>query len=234
MKNLSIGIRARLQITNDRSLKNKVVVFERGEGSVYTQILDLMKKDVKGIILINTATPSTLGNYQTIPEIRSSLLDDDNLFKKTWAVSVSYKDGQVLKELIQTKSKEKVTFGREAKLTKVFDHIGIPGFSSWGSSPNLEIKPDIVAPGENIWSTANANAYFNLSGTSMASPYVVGASARLLLGYYRRFKALLTKEKDLLKHNRVIDLTKLMMQNTADVLKDHTVAKGKAILDYSP
>ena len=50
-------------------------------------------------------------------------------------------------------------------------------FSSWGVTPDLKLKPEITAPGGNIYSTLPNGLYGSMSGTSMASPHMAGAAA---------------------------------------------------------
>jgi subtilisin family serine protease len=58
----------------------------------------------------------------------------------------------------------------------------ISSFSSYGLSPDLALKPDLGAPGGNIYSTypLEKGGFTTMSGTSMSSPHVTGAVALLL------------------------------------------------------
>ena len=51
----------------------------------------------------------------------------------------------------------------------------INNFSSWGPTPNFELKPEISAPGGDIYSTLGNGEHGAMSGTSMSSPSVAGA-----------------------------------------------------------
>ena len=53
-------------------------------------------------------------------------------------------------------------------------------FSSWGVSPDLRLKPEVTAPGGNIYSAILDGKYDHLSGTSMATPQMAGVSAVVL------------------------------------------------------
>ena len=68
------------------------------------------------------------------------------------------------------------------------EYYTMSDFSSWGVPGSLEMKPEITAPGGNIFSiegmNPNGGAYAIKSGTSMAAPQMAGMAA-LLMQYIR-------------------------------------------------
>lgn len=66
------------------------------------------------------------------------------------------------------------------------DDVVMTAYSSWGPTDDGRIKPDLVANGHNLTSTAGAGdtLYYTEFGTSMSAPNVTGTAA-LLVEHYR-------------------------------------------------
>lgn len=76
-------------------------------------------------------------------------------------------------------------------------------YSGQGPTRNCIVKPEIMAPGENIVSCGTGrNIYVSKSGTSMATPIVSGAVALLL----EKYPSMTNKEVKMRLYERVIDL----------------------------
>ncbi|CDO86180.1 hypothetical protein AWC29_29485 [Mycobacterium triplex] len=60
---------------------------------------------------------------------------------------------------------------------------GVSYFSSRGPTGDGRLKPDLVAPGERIYSSVLDDDWGYLDGTSMAAPHVSGAAALLMARY---------------------------------------------------
>lgn len=95
-------------------------------------------------------------------------------------------------------------------------------FSSWGVTPDLKLKPEITAPGGNIYSTLPGGLYGSMSGTSMASPHMAGAA--VVMAQY------ITEElggTDMTQQEITALSNKLLMSTAVPV-------KNKQSLPYSP
>ena len=88
-------------------------------------------------------------------------------------------------------------------------------FTSWGLTPNLDFKPEITAPGGNIYSTLNNDQYGVMSGTSMAAPHVSGGSALVLERVKNDFSNLSGDAKVLMAKNLLMNTSKLVQDKGA-------------------
>ena len=92
-------------------------------------------------------------------------------------------------------------------------------FSSWGIPDSLEMKPEITAPGGNIYSVngmvAGGKSYESMSGTSMAAPQMAGIAA-VMAEYIR--------ENDLVEKTglTVRQLSQSLLMSTAQALMEES------------
>ncbi|KAJ1984260.1 hypothetical protein H4R34_000772 [Dimargaris verticillata] len=108
----------------------------------------------------------------------------------TMLAAVTQKDGDYLVRKLKYENR-KVYLSSSDAVTK-WDHPDagdVSLFSAYGPDPELNIKSDLGAPGEYIYSTVPswAGGYDRSSGTSMATPYIAGCVALFkMTGRYDR------------------------------------------------
>ncbi|KAH8811161.1 peptidase S8/S53 domain-containing protein [Xylogone sp. PMI_703] len=153
--------------TND--LSNSVVLIRASnQCSIVTQQTNLEAIGVKNILVYMDeqaigipATASTASFIALVPSVVGELIIPALKAKKT--VTLILPSGSTV--------------------AGVYDQVyhGTPAYySSWGPGYDLSVKPDISAPGTQIFSTWLDNDYAILSGTSMATPYVAGVASLYL------------------------------------------------------
>ena len=89
----------------------------------------------------------------------------------------------------------------------------ISDFSSWGPTPDLQIKPEITAHGGSILSSVPGEDYDRISGTSMATPNISGVAALLRQYVIQKFN--LDREKDAKEITAIVNR---LMMSTADII----------------
>lgn len=179
---------------------------ERGSQSIRE---NAQKAGAKGVIIYSDDGDETL----------HGMYPNENLIPAAWVSNSSGK-----KIISAAENAAKVSFN--GKIVKNPNELSgnMSNFTSFGPTPNLEIKPEVTAPGGSIFSTVNNNSYEKMSGTSMATPHTAGAAALVV-------QAVKDKLKDL-SGRQLVEFAKRNLINTSKVVLDKNY--GEKNVPYSP
>jgi len=185
-----------------------VGLVERGDISFSEKIQNVIGLGASGVIIYNNAATNDV-------PMNVSAEEASTMFFTRHALMVSGNFGAELLTLAEAGTS--VSFDPlEQKFILASDGGTMSTFSSWGPTPTLDIKPEISAPGGNIYSISSGTGYEVMSGTSMATPYVSGASALVL----QAVKAAEADGKLKLGDLNYAEFVKLALMNTADPIVD--------------
>lgn len=157
------GVGATTDFTG-KSLTGKVALIQRA-GEEAGEILSFAQKEKNA----KAAGAKAVIIYDNVEGDLVNMATDGSIP----AVFISKADGEAMLAATEKKvsfSKSYLSQFQDAYSGKMSD------FSSWGVTPDLKLKPEITAPGGDIYSTLPGGLYGSMSGTSMASPHMAGAA----------------------------------------------------------
>ncbi|KAL0097856.1 peptidase S8/S53 domain-containing protein [Phycomyces blakesleeanus] len=154
------------------NLDKKVVVIAAGGCNLDIKILNAQRAGAAAVLIYTTSIdaiiPRTANKQISIP-----------------FGGVAIDDAEYLWDFLNVNPGYTTDFPKGNIVIPVKRANTISPFSSWGLGPDLSIKPDISAPGGDIFSTypLTMGGYTTMSGTSMACPYASGIVALLHESY---------------------------------------------------
>ena len=149
----------------NKSLRGKIALIRRA-GEENGEVLTFAQKEAYA----KAAGAAAAIIYDNVDGTLVSMSTDNNIP----CVFISRLDG----EYMCAAADKTISISEDYIDTFKDGHSGqMSDFSSWGVTPDLKLKPEITAPGGDIYSTLPGGLYGNMSGTSMASPHMAGAAS---------------------------------------------------------
>lgn len=158
---------------NGQGVKGKIVLAQRGVNSFADKIKLAQSKGAIAFLLGNNEADKPdyfiIMQTQTKGLIRGYSVTYRNYMKIKQNIADAKAAGKVPMIKINTEKHEMANPG-QYKMNES---------TSWGPNPSLRLKPEITAPGGEIYSTVNTDGgrYESMTGTSMATPHVAGGIA---------------------------------------------------------
>ena len=156
---------------NTPDMSNAIILIRRGTCGFSTQQANVQKTGARHILIYNNEGPMIAPvTYDEGPAM----------------AMIEARAGVAIVETVKAGGNVTADFSAHGSFrVGVFNSAGgVPSvYTSWGPTYEMEVKPDIAAPGGSILSTYSDSTFAVLSGTSMACPYIAGVAA-LYIGQF--------------------------------------------------
>ncbi|EYF03734.1 Hypothetical protein CAP_5164 [Chondromyces apiculatus DSM 436] len=195
------------------SLAGKAVLIRRGGCTFYVKAQIAQNAGAAAVILYNNTSGALSPTVAGTPAITIPV------------VALTQTTGEAL-DAAMTAGTSSITWTNQFVTTPVTTAGQVVSFSSYGVTAELDLKPDLAAPGEFIFSTypLELGGYLSQGGTSMASPHIAGTVALLLEG---RPALPAWQVRDVLQNSAV---PAPFGENLASGLPDHTFRQGAGMV----
>lgn len=187
-------------------VKGKVVLISRGNSSFADKANAAIQAGAAAAVIYNNAPGSINMNLTGYNFPNPAVMIEQSKAKEILAASTQDETTGLWGGKMTVSAKAETLHG-------VADGYKPSSFSSWGTTENLDLKPELMTPGGNIYSTLNHSSYGVMSGTSMAAPSAAGGAA-IMAQYIKEHK--LSKQEGL----TVRALAMALMMSTSEPLTD--------------
>ena len=171
-------------------VRGKLALIQRGKIHFSDKIKNALQHGAAGVLIYNNVEGANVSMSVT------------GAAKKIPSVFISKHYGEILKS-----GQYKIVFNHKMDNRKSDVADQLSDFSSWGVTTDGQLKPDVTAPGGNIYSSFNDNSYGSISGTSMAAPHIAGVAALV--------KEYLAKKHHELSASQISEIVKALIMSTA-------------------
>nr|WP_306814302.1 S8 family serine peptidase [Actinomyces bowdenii] len=195
---VDVGLGRSSDYEEGAQLNGAYALVERGEIAFAQKYRNALDHGASGILVFNSEEGGT-------GHVSMGGVEEYNIV----GASLTRADGLALRKALAADPGQTLRLTHETQILDNPSSLTPSSFSSWGTTPGLDFKPEISGVGGSVYSTVGPDSYASNSGTSMATPNIAGMSALM-------HQALAQRHPDLSPTERM-DLAARLLMNTATI-----------------